>query len=104
MVHGLASRRVYYPDRLFRAKVIQPSSAPYFELCFSSPNLRRFLVVEAKSSAGHQRVSMGAVTGFPIPLPPPSEQHEIVRRVEALFAYADHIEARYTAARAQSSV
>jgi type I restriction enzyme S subunit len=101
MVHDLDGRRVYYPDRLFRAKVIQPSSAPYFELCFSSPNLRRFLVVEAKSSAGHQRVSMGAVTGFPIPLPPPSEQFEIVRRVEALFAYADRLEARYVAARAQ---
>ena len=29
------------------------------------------------------------------------EQHEIVRRVEALFAYADRLEARYTTARAQ---
>ena len=29
------------------------------------------------------------------------EQNEIVRRVEALFAYADRLEARYTAARAQ---
>jgi type I restriction enzyme S subunit len=44
---------------------------------------------------------MGAVTGFPIPLPPPSEQSEIVRRVEVLLAYADRLEARYTAARAQ---
>jgi type I restriction enzyme S subunit len=29
------------------------------------------------------------------------EQHEIVRRIEALFAYADRLETRYTAARAQ---
>ena len=29
------------------------------------------------------------------------EQHEIVRRVESLFAYADRLEARYTTARAQ---
>ena len=28
-------------------------------------------------------------------------KHEIVRRVETLFAYADRLEARYTAARAQ---
>ncbi len=34
-------------------------------------------------------------------VPPLSEQSEIVRRVEALFAYADRLEARYTAARAQ---
>ncbi len=31
----------------------------------------------------------------------PSEQAEIVRRVESLFAYADRLEARYTTARAQ---
>jgi type I restriction enzyme S subunit len=36
-----------------------------------------------------------------VPLPSCEEQHEIVRRVEALFAYADRVEARYTAARAQ---
>lgn len=36
-----------------------------------------------------------------IQLPSKNEQIEIVRRVEALFAYADRLEARYTAARAQ---
>jgi type I restriction enzyme S subunit len=35
------------------------------------------------------------------PLPPLEEQTEIVRRVEALFALADKVEARYTTARAQ---
>jgi type I restriction enzyme, S subunit len=34
-------------------------------------------------------------------IPSLQEQHEIVRRVEAPFAYADRLEARYTAARAQ---
>jgi type I restriction enzyme S subunit len=36
-----------------------------------------------------------------IPFPSLREQTEIVRRVESLFAYADRLEARYTAARAQ---
>jgi type I restriction enzyme S subunit len=31
----------------------------------------------------------------------PSEQHEIVRRVETLFAYADRLEARLAAAQAR---
>ncbi len=35
-------------------------------------------------------------------LPPISEQHEIVRRVEALFAHADALEAKYRAAREQA--
>ena len=38
---------------------------------------------------------------LPLEFPSLEEQAEIVRRVEALFAYADSLEARYTAARAQ---
>jgi type I restriction enzyme S subunit len=38
---------------------------------------------------------------LPIMLPPIEEQTEIVRRIEALFAYADRLEARYATARAQ---
>jgi len=36
-----------------------------------------------------------------VALPPLAEQHEIVRRVDALFALADKIEARVTAATAR---
>ena len=42
-----------------------------------------------------------AARWVPLPVPPPAEQTEIVRRVESLFAYADRLEARYSAARAQ---
>ncbi len=38
---------------------------------------------------------------IPLELPKLEEQAEIVRRVEVLFAYADRLEARYTAARAK---
>jgi len=38
---------------------------------------------------------------LPVELPKLEEQTEIVRRVESLFTYADRLEARYTAARAQ---
>ncbi len=39
--------------------------------------------------------------GLEIQIPSATEQHEIVRRVEALFGFADRLEARYHAARAQ---
>ena len=42
-----------------------------------------------------------ALGQFEFLLPPLREQHEIIRRVEALFAYTDRLEARYTAVRAQ---
>lgn len=38
---------------------------------------------------------------IPIRIPPPSEQTEIVRRVEQLFAFADQLEARVKAAQAR---
>lgn len=102
VVRNLGDRKVYYPDRLFRAKLKRPEQGPYFELCFATPLLRKHLTVEAKSTAGHQRISMGAITEFPIPLPPEFEQAEIVSRVEALFKLADRIEARHAAAIAQA--
>jgi type I restriction enzyme S subunit len=102
MVRDLGSRRIYYPDRLFRAKLNRPEQGSYFEICFASPSLRKHLTVEAKSTAGHQRISMGAVTNFPIPLPSAEEQKEIVHRVNALFKRADSIEVRYSAGSLQA--
>ena len=40
-----------------------------------------------------------ALANFTFALPAIDEQHEIVRRVKTLFAFADRLEARYTAAR-----
>ena len=44
-------------------------------------------------------LNVGDVKRFQIPLPPLLEQHEIVRRVEALFALADRIEGEVATAR-----
>jgi len=97
MVRDLAGRRVYFPDRLFCADLKDPQHAKYCEICFGSPVLREGIPFESKSTAGHQRISMGAVTRFWIPFPPLPEQHEIARRVEDLFALADSIEKKVVA-------
>ncbi|OAI06377.1 hypothetical protein A1353_09125 [Methylomonas methanica] len=46
-------------------------------------------------------LSLNLLNNLLFALPPIDEQTEIVRRVESLFAYADRLEARYNAARAQ---
>ena len=101
IVRSLGNRKVQYPDRLFCAQLVDRHLTPYSEICFGSPILRKFITVEAKSSAGHQRISMSAITDQPIPLPPLGEQHEIARRVKVLFAFADRLETRYSMLRSQ---
>lgn len=43
-------------------------------------------------------LNLGILRSLPLILPPPSEQTEIVRRVETLFAFADRLEARLQSA------
>ncbi|TXI41039.1 MAG: type I restriction endonuclease subunit S [Nitrosomonas sp.] len=59
------------------------------------------IIHETRGSAGQTNISLSQCRDFIFPIPPIEEQTEIVRRVEELFAYADRIEARYQAARAQ---
>ena len=72
----------------------------YLMYCLQSPYLQ--VQIEAKSKATAQaNIFLGAIKELVLPLPELQEQTEIVRRVESLFAYADRLEARYAAARAQ---
>jgi len=50
-------------------------------------------------TTGRAKLTQGALMALPIGVPPPDEQAEIVRRIEKLFAFADQLEARVSAAR-----
>jgi len=56
---------------------------------------------EVAVGTGVKHLRVRDVENLPIPIPHPEEQQEIVRRVEALFAKADRIEAQYKNARQQ---
>lgn len=56
----------------------------------------------AKATVGQVNLTLEIARDLPIPLPPLTEQHEIVRRVEALFALADAIEKRVATATARA--
>jgi type I restriction enzyme S subunit len=47
------------------------------------------------------KINKAQLYQIPVPVAPLPEQHEIVRRVETLFAFADRLEARLNAARGQ---
>lgn len=63
----------------------------YMMFLLQSPLLQKEIEENSKSTA-QSNLFLGPIKNLGIPLPPVSEQHEIVRRVEQLFAYADTIE------------
>lgn len=56
-------------------------------------------VVELTGGSASPHLNVRDIKAFPIPVPPLPEQHEIVRRAEVLFRFADQIEARYAKAK-----
>ena len=77
------ARPTYYPDRIFRAQVDDAVSAEFVELAFSVRLLRGALENSAKSTAGHQRISLSDLREFILPIPPRDEQKEISRLTNA---------------------
>ncbi|MDP2136836.1 MAG: restriction endonuclease subunit S [Candidatus Didemnitutus sp.] len=65
------------------------------------PSHGRKQLLAAAYGQGKPGLNLENIRDVVVVLPPLSEQQEIVRRVEALFALADKIEARYAKAQAQ---
>ena len=59
------------------------------------------IIHETRGIAGQTNISLSQCRNFEFPIPSVGEQAEIVQRVDSLFAYANRLEARYAAARAQ---
>jgi type I restriction enzyme S subunit len=83
--------------------LIKPSplvNGGYVDAALRSPEGKTRLV-ELCGFSAQQAIYIRDIRRIPIPLPAFAEQQEIVRRVEALFALADKIEARVQAATAR---
>ena len=82
-----------YAGYLIRVRLNKERAAPkYISYCLQSPQLRQVIENIARSTSGVNNINSKELASLEIPLPPLPEQHEIVRRVEQLFAYADTIE------------
>jgi type I restriction enzyme S subunit len=78
-----------------RARICSPA---YLNAYWNSPAGTARVAEVAVTTAGLYNLSTQKVGRMPVPVPPLEEQHEIVRRVEALFKLADAIEKRVEAA------
>lgn len=88
-----------FPDSVVGFVADPNNSLPEF-IKWSIDVIRDRLEAFAPATA-QKNINLAVLNDVEFRCPPIDEQREIVRRVEALFAYADRLEARYTAARTQ---
>lgn len=94
-------REAIYAGYLIRVRC-SPSLLPnYLNYCLGSPAGRHYCWQVKSDGVSQSNINAKKLAAFDFLLPSIQEQTEIVRRVEALFAYADRLEARYAAARSQ---
>ena len=84
--------RFEFPDRIFRAAPVSSICGLFVEYCFAVPYLRAALEASAKSTAGHQRISLSDLRIFALPLPPLAEQYRIVAEVDRRLSLLDTLD------------
>lgn len=108
-IRGTVGRVCVVPPELTNANITQDTARlsiqPSLNTCFimwflrAAPTQKR--MQKAIKGVAVRGINIGDVRALQVPVPPLAEQQEIVRRVEALFALADKIEARVEAATAR---
>jgi type I restriction enzyme S subunit len=91
----------YVSQHVGLVRFSDPSVAPFLFLWTISPGHGRAHLLDAAYGAGKPGLNLTNIREMPIALPTAEERQEIVRRAEALFAWADAVERRVEVARAQ---
>jgi type I restriction enzyme S subunit len=90
-IADLPPHGIQYPDRLFCAKLVDGVVGQFLSYCFQHQPLRAALEQAAKSTAGHQRISMTDLFSFTFPLPPLSEQHRISSALDRHVSFVERL-------------
>jgi hypothetical protein len=91
--------RCTFQNHVFRARLKDSSFEPKFFSLYGNSRGFDYFLSKGKQTTNLASINRSLLAALPVVIPPAAEQHEIVRRVEALFAYADRMEARYKTAR-----
>ncbi len=91
----------YVSQHVALVRLQEPKLAAFVYLVLLSPTHGRKQLLDAAYGQGKPGLNLQNIRDVEFPLPPLPEQQEIVRRVEALFALADKLEARFQRAQAQ---
>jgi len=105
-IRGTVGRLIVIPPELVGANITQDSARltiqPFvnrdYVLWFLRSDLAQSRMKRSVKGVAVRGITIGDVRALQVPLPSRLEQDEIVRRVEALFSYADRLEAQFQAA------
>jgi type I restriction enzyme S subunit len=102
-IRGTVGRVIIIPEELNGANITQDSARisvqekmnnVFIALCMKSQEVQKLMETITKGVAV-RGINIGDIRYIKLPIPSYTEQTEIVRRVETLFAKADAIEVRY---------
>ncbi|RUR30173.1 restriction endonuclease subunit S [Vreelandella andesensis] len=82
----------YVSQHVGLIRLSDASMAPFIELILKAPNSGRYQLQKAAYGGGKPGLNLQNIKDVHWALPEPSEAEAIVRRVNELFAHADHIE------------
>lgn len=95
-------REAIYAGYLIRIRCTERLLPDYLNYCLGSPAGRDYCWRVKSDGVSQSNINARKLAAFEFLLPTLAEQHEIVRRVETLFAFAGRLEARCAAARKQA--
>lgn len=95
-------RPAIYAGYLIRVRCSSELLPEYLNYCLGSKAGRDYCWSVKSDGVSQSNINAKKLAAFSFALPPVREQAEIVRRVEALFAFANRIEDRATTARIQA--
>lgn len=81
----------YFASYLIRFRLLKPIEA-YISSIWHSSYVRQWVERTAATSAGQYNISMSALSGLALPLPPLNEQARIVAEVERRLSVVDQLE------------
>ena len=90
-----------FTNTLIRFQAYPHVTADYALMVFRNHMHSGRYISEGTITTNIAHLGAGRFSEVEFPLPPLAEQHEIVRRVESLFTFADRLEARLATARKQ---
>jgi type I restriction enzyme, S subunit len=85
-------RSMIHQNHVFRARPRCEGVNPYFVSHYANEMGRRFFIEQGKQTTNLASISMTKLSQLPVPLPPPAESIEILRRVSEALAAADDAE------------